>query len=299
LDFKKNRGYDIVKNKTREFRKMLEGDKAILMPAVLDALTARVAEQEGFKAVSIGGQPITATRLALPDLSFLSLQEMCLEARRISSAIGIPILVDADTGYGNALNVARTVKELENAGASALFIEDQVFPKACGHTLVKQVISREEMKAKIRAACKARENPDLVMVARTDSRTTHGFSEAVERANEFAKAGADAIFVEAPRSVEELRKLPKLVEAPLLVNLIEGGRTPLLSFAELDEMGFRLVVHSQTLLLSHARRAREVLSLLKKTGSTQGTELLEFEKLQELIGLPEMREFEKQVSEGK
>ncbi|MGI0011506.1 MAG: isocitrate lyase/PEP mutase family protein, partial [Nitrosopumilaceae archaeon] len=222
-------------------RKLLyDNSKPLVVPGVYDAIGARIAQKIGFEAMFQTGYGTSATLLGMPDYGFIGATETVENARRICSAVSAPVIVDADTGYGNPLSVWKIVKELESAGASGIFLEDQKWPKRCGHMAGKEVIPKEEYAEKLRAALDARKSKDFIIVARTDARATEGLDAAIERCLQYKKIGADVIFVEAPESVAEMKKIGKSIDAPLVANMIEGGATPLLSAKMLHKMGFKL-----------------------------------------------------------
>ncbi len=256
----------------RRFRELLQGAKVLIAPGAYDALSARLVEQAGFDVCYMTGSGVANSQLGQPDLGLTSMTEMAAQAARMCSAMGLPLIADADTGYGGVLNVRRTVQEYERAGVAALHIEDQVFPKRCGHFAGKAVISQEEMVGKIRAALAARMDPDLVIIARTDSRAVEGFEAALRRAHAYEEAGADALFVEAPQSVEEIRIIASSFRVPLVANMVEGGATPLLSDGELEALGFRVVLHAGSLLRSAVLAIQETLQHLRAEGSTLAIE---------------------------
>jgi methylisocitrate lyase len=231
----------------------------IAVPGVFNALVARMAERLGFRAVYLSGAALSAST-GLPDVGLLTLTEFADEARRIAAATTLPLLCDADTGFGEALNVERTVRLLENAGAAGLHLEDQQLPKRCGHLSGKQLVAPEVMAAKVRAAVAARRDPDFVIIARTDARGVNGFDDAVQRARLYLQAGADAIFPEALENAEEFAAFARAVPAPLLANMTEFGRSPLLDFSTLAEMGYRLVLYPVTTLRSALRAAQQTLA---------------------------------------
>jgi methylisocitrate lyase len=236
-----------------------------------------------------------------PDISFLTLPEMVDHLARLTDTVDLPILVDGDTGHGGVLNVARTVREFERAGAAGLFIEDQVFPKRCGHMEGKQVVGREDMVAKIKAALDARKDPDLVITARTDALAVLGVDEAIERGNLYREAGADVIFVEAPRSVEEMRRINREVDAPTLANNVEGGKTPFLPARELEAIGYNLVIYPVSATYAAARAVTGLMEELKRTGTTAGfsDRMWQFSEFSEFIGLEEFRRQERRyLDEG-
>src|SRR5580700_3732510 len=217
-------------------RSKLEERRGLLVPGAADALSARVVASLGFEAIYITGAGVTNALLGLPDLGFISLPELAQQTSAIREAVELPIIVDADTGFGNPLNVRHAVRVLERAGANAIQIEDQVFPKRCGHFGGKQVIPVAEMTAKIKAAADARRDSDFLIVARTDARAGHGFDAAIDRAAKWIEAGADVTFVEAPETLDEVRRIPSLLPAPQIINLVPGGKTPLVGAAELASM---------------------------------------------------------------
>jgi methylisocitrate lyase len=262
---------------------------AVLMPGVYDALTARIAARIGFDVVFVSGYSVSATRLGEPDFGFVTQTEMADAARAVCRVSEAPVIVDADTGYGNPLNVIRTVGELQDAGAAGVFLEDQVWPKKCGHMAGKQVVSTEEHAAKLRAACEARGERDLFVVARTDARQPLGLEPAIERCLAYKEAGADALFVEAPHSVEELERIAEALPGPLVANMIERGVTPQLTRTELEELGFNLIVCPLAGLFAAARAVTEVLAELKAAETTAGVldRLTAFDELNQLVGLDE------------
>lgn len=251
----------------KAFRARLERGGAVLMPGAANALAARVIDQLGFEAVYISGAGLTNTYLGMPDLGFISLPEIAQHTSTVRNATELPIVVDADTGFGNALNVHHTVRTLERAGASAIQLEDQLNPKRCGHFSGKDVVDLIEARSRIKAAADARIDPNFLIVARTDACATHGFDAAIERAEAFIEEGADITFIEAPRSLENIRDIPKRLECtPQLINLVVGGKTPIIDFAELDEMGFGLVLYANVALQGALKGMHDALSLLKTDG---------------------------------
>lgn len=251
----------------RAFRSRLEKSGAILMPGAANALAARVIDQLGFEAVYISGAGLTNTNLGMPDLGFVSLPEIAQHTSAIRNSTELPIVVDADTGFGNALNVHHTVRTLERAGASAVQLEDQVNPKRCGHFAGKDVVDIIEARSRIRAAVDARQDPNFLIVARTDACATQGFEAAIERAEAFIEDGADVTFIEAPRTIDHIRDIPRrLAGKPQLVNLVVGGSTPIVDFSELDEMGFGLVLYANVALQGALKGMHDALSMLKQEG---------------------------------
>src|SRR4051794_38187532 len=262
-------------------------DRAVLMPGVYDALTARIAQRVGFDIVFISGYSVSAVRLAEPDFGFLTQSEMADTARAVCRVSDAPVIVDADTGYGNAVNVMRTVGDFQDAGAAGVFLEDQVWPKKCGHFQGKQVVSAGEHAAKIRAAADARGERDLFIVARTDARQPLGVDEAIARCLAYKEAGADALFVEAPQSVAELEQIARELPPPLVANMIERGVTPHLSRAELKELGYQLIVCPLAALYAATKAAVKVLTELKERETTAALydELTTFDEFGELVEL--------------
>jgi carboxyvinyl-carboxyphosphonate phosphorylmutase len=285
--------------KTALLRKHILDPEILVMPGAHDALSARIIEKAGFKALAIGGYPATAALMGKPDISFLTLPEMVEHLARLTDTVDIPILVDGNTGHGGVLNVARTVREFERAGAAGLFIEDQIFPKRCGHMEGKQVVGREDMVAKIKAALDARKDSDLVLTARTDALAVLGVDEAIERGNLYREAGADVIFVEAPRSVEEMRRINREVEAPTLANMVEGGKTPFLPARELESVGYNLVIYPVSATYAAARAVTDLMEELKRKGTTAGfsDRMWQFSEFSEFIGLEEFRRQERRYLE--
>ncbi len=259
----------------------------VVLPGVADALTAILAERAGFEALFLTGAGIANLHFGMPDLGLLSLQEVVDRVRPICRAVEAPVLVDADTGFGNALSVVRTVRALEEAGASGIMLEDQLSPKRCGHFEGKQVVELEEMLQKIRAFRYARRDPDLVLLARTDALAVHGLDEALRRIDAFAEAGADLAFVEAPTSLDQLRAIPKATRIPAVANMVEGGKTPLCSAEELRAMGFKGVIFANLSLRVAGAAVLEALQELRRTGTTAGLydRMLSWTDRQELVGL--------------
>jgi methylisocitrate lyase len=262
----------------------LLADRAVLMPGVYDALTARIAARVGFDLVFISGYSVSASRLGEPDFGFLTQSEMTEAARSVCRVSRAPVVVDADTGYGNALNVMRAMRDLEGVGAAGVFLEDQVWPKKCGHMRGKRVIETEEHAAKIRAA---RDASDLFIVARTDARQPLGLEAAIERCLAYKEAGADALFVEAPESVEELERIAEALPRPLVANMIERGVTPHLSRSELEQLGFNLIVCPLAGLFAAAQAVTDVLTELRERETTAGVidRMLAFDEFNELVEL--------------
>lgn len=283
-------------DKPPSLREQLEDkNRIIVLPGVFDALSARIAEQVGFEAMFQTGYGSAAALLGMPDFGFLNAGETVDNARRIIRAVSAPVMVDADTGYGNPLNVWRLVRDLESLGAAGIFLEDQVWPKRCGHMIGKDVIPRDDYLPKLRAAVEARKSKEFIIVARTDARAPLGLDEAISRAKAYRKAGADVIFVEAPRTVAELKKVADEVDAPLVANMIEDGVTPTMPARELLKLGYRVAVFPLSGLYSATYAMREVFTELKKTGETKKTRkmMVTFKDFNEFVDLQKYMDLEK------
>ena len=279
-------------------RSKLEERRGFLVPGAADALSARVIASLGFEAIYITGAGITNALLGLPDLGFISLPELAQQTSAIREAVELPILVDADTGFGNPLNVRHTVRVLERAGANAIQIEDQVFPKRCGHFNGKQVIAVEEMTAKVKAAVDARRNQDFLIIARTDARAELGFEAAIDRAGNWIDAGADVTFVEAPESIEEVRRIPALLGVPQIINMVPGGKTPIVDRAALASMGFAIVLYANTALQGAIKGMQNALSELKVQGflNESSDKIASFAERQQLVQKPLFDELARKYS---
>ena len=280
---------------------MLKEKKPLVIPGVYDAIGAKIAEKAGFNAMFQTGYGTSATLFGMPDYGFISSAETVDNARRICRAVSVPVIVDADTGYGNALSVWKLVKELESAGASGIFLEDQRWPKRCGHMQGKEVVSQEEYAEKLGAAIDARSNKNFIIVARTDARATEGLDAAIERGLYNKKLGADAIFVEAPKSIQEMKKIGKAIKAPLVANMIEGGATPLISASVLNKMGFKIILYPLSVLFANTFATINILKELKKTGTTKKlrSKLVSFDQFNDLVELRKFRKLEKRYGLSK
>jgi 2,3-dimethylmalate lyase len=278
-------------------RELLAGPGPLLAPGSYDALSARLVEQAGFDVVYMTGFGSTASLIGRPDVGLLTGTEMIDNARRIVAAVDVPVIADADTGYGNAINVVRTVQAYEQAGVAGIHLEDQVMPKKCGHMSGKAVIGPEEMAGKIRAAVAARRDPDFLLIARTDAAAVEGLDAAIARARLFADAGADVLFVEAPTSEADIEKVATQLRGltPLVFNWTEGGRTPGLSLARIAELGFSLVLFPLGTLLAATAGMRSLLATLRADGTPAAAlaGVPSFDEFTELVGLPEVRELER------
>ena len=253
----------------KSIKKLLKNkSKPLVIPGVYDALGAKIVEKVGFEAMFQTGYGTSATLFGMPDYGFIGSTETVDNARRICRATSIPVIVDVDTGYGNALTVDKLIRELEVAGASGIFLEDQKWPKRCGHMQGKEVIPKDEYAEKIQAAIDARSNKDFIIVARTDARAIEGLDNAIERGLYYKKIGADVIFIEAPKNIQEMSKIGNAIDAPLVANMIEGGVTPISSVSKLHKMGFKIILYPLSVLFSNTYASLQILQELKRSGST-------------------------------
>jgi 2-methylisocitrate lyase-like PEP mutase family enzyme len=270
-------------------RQAISERRALLVPGAANALTARIIEDLGFEAIYLTGAGLANTELAVPDIGLVTLTNLARATAAIADATSLPLIVDADTGFGNAVNVAHTVRTLERAGAAALQLEDQSFPKRCGHFAGKELIRGAEMAGKIKAAVDARRSRDCLIIARTDARAVEGLEAAIDRAQSYAVAGADATFVEAPESQAELAEIPRRLAAPQVANMVMGGKTPITTREELAAMGFGVVLYANAALQASVLAMQEVLGALRRDGSleTVSNRLASFAERQRLVGKPE------------
>lgn len=284
-------------NGAARLRELLRQPGIIMAPGAFDMVSARLVERAGFPAVYMTGFGQSASHLGLPDAGYISLPEMVERARNMVRAVKVPVIADADTGYGNELGVRRTVELYEAAGVAGLHLEDQVSPKRCGHTPGRQLVPAEEMVRKVRAAVEARRDPNLLIVARTDARTGHGMAEALRRGHLYEEGGADSVFIESSESEEELAQAAKGFKIPF-VNMADFGRTPILPVKRLAEMGFRIAIYPITTLLAAARAIEQALAGLREHGTTVPVypDLMPFKEMLELIGFPEVWELEKRYA---
>lgn len=285
-----------MKKQTSQLREMLGSKEIVVAPGVYSAFPAIIAENVGFNAVYMSGYTTSAILHGMPDLGLITMTEMVLNACRINEVVNIPIIADCDNGYGNALNVIRSVKAYEKAGVAAIQIEDQVFPKKCGHLDEKNIIKAEEMVGKIKAAQYAREDQNLLIIARTDARTVVGFDEAVNRGNLYAQAGSDIVFIESPLSEEEMIKIPQLIKAPVMANMVENGKTPILSNQDLEDMGYSLVIWPDSTAFCTARSITKTLEELKVNKTTEGIindEMITWDMFNKLVDAPKYMDLSK------
>jgi 2-methylisocitrate lyase-like PEP mutase family enzyme len=283
-------------NKCKDFQKLLHEPGSFILPGAYDAMSAKLIEETGFKAIYATGAGISNAQLGWADVGLTSLKEVVDIVARMADVTNIPIVVDGDTGFGNAINVIRTVKEFERAGVAAIQMEDQVSPKKCGHFNGKEVISKEEMVGKIKAALDARKDENLAIMARTDAIAVNGVEDAIDRAFAYYEAGAEIIFVEAPNTVEELRQITSSLKGiPQVINLVEGGKTPLVSLKEAEEIGFKIMLCANTALRSAIKGITDSLKILKEEGSQENLLPLicTWEERQSLFKLNQIKEWEK------
>ena len=281
----------------KSIKKLLKNkSKPLVIPGVYDALGAKIVEKVGFEAMFQTGYGTSATLFGMPDYGFIGSTETVDNARRICRAVSTPVIVDVDTGYGNALTVDKLVRELEVAGASGIFLEDQKWPKRCGHMQGKEVIPKDEYAEKLQAAIDARSNKDFIIVARTDARAIEGLDNAIERGLYYKKIGADVIFIEAPKNIQEMSKIGNAIDAPLVANMIEGGVTPISSVSKLHKMGFKIILYPLSVLFSSTYSSLQILRELKRSGSTVKLKknMVNFDQFNEIVELSKYKKLEKQ-----
>jgi carboxyvinyl-carboxyphosphonate phosphorylmutase len=277
---------------TTRFRQRLAQPGLIVAPGAYDGLSAKLIEQTGFDVVYATGGGISRS-CGYPDIGLLTMTEVLMYLRWIVEATSLPVIGDCDTGYGNALNVMRAVREFERTGVAAFHLEDQITPKRCGHYEGKEVVSCEEMCKKLEAALEARTDPDLVIIARTDAKAMHGLDEAIRRGQAYAKVGADMIFIEAPRDRDELQRIADEIDRPLVANMVKGGKTPLLSAAELEALGYKLAIFASDVQRAAIYGMREVLKVLQRDGTPAVfTQTIDFPERDAIIGIAEMQRLE-------
>ena len=282
-------------NQRQTFQQLLKRDKLLVAPGCFDGLSARLVQEAGFEAAYLSGGAV-ARSMGLPDIGLVTMSEVIERAAQVVAAVKIPVIADADTGYGNAINLVRTVREFERVGVAAIHIEDQITPKRCGHLEGKEVISLAEMEKKIEAAMASRSDPDLAIIARTDARAVHGLEDAIRRGRAFARLGVSAVFVEAPQSETELEEIPRaLPNVPLLVNVFKGGKTPMLPVERLQQLGYRIAIYPSETQRAGIYAMRRALSLLKQEGTTEAMDeaLTTFKERDKIVGLDDWEELER------
>ncbi|HEX2932339.1 MAG TPA: oxaloacetate decarboxylase [Candidatus Binatia bacterium] len=283
-------------NPRQTLKQLLRRDKLLVAPGCFDGLSARLVQEAGFEAAYLSGGAV-ARSMGIPDIGLVTMSETIERAAQVISVVNIPVIADADTGYGNAVNLVRTVREYERVGVAAIHIEDQITPKRCGHLDGKEVISIEEMAKKLEAALAARGDPDFCIIARTDARGVNGLDDAIERGRAFARLGVDALFIEAPQSEEELAEIPRrLPGIPLLVNVFKGGKTPMLPMERLQVMGYRIAIYPSETQRAAIYAMRNALSTLKREGTTESIDdtLTTFKERDRVVGLDDWQKIEKE-----
>jgi 2,3-dimethylmalate lyase len=278
-----------------DFRARLAKKELLVAPGVFDGISARIADQMGFEALYMTGYGTVASHLGLPDAGIASYTDMVSRVKVLAETARTPLMADGDTGYGGLLNVQYTVRGYEAAGAIAIQLEDQEFPKKCGHMLGRRVVPLDDMVDKIKVAVASRDSADFLIIARTDARTTHGLDEALRRADAYAKAGADILFVESPESLEEMRTIGRSFDKPLMANMVEGGRTPLADRKTLEEIGYSIAIFPGLGFLAAGAALQKVYRHLKEHGSSVGSDapLYKFAEFSDLMGFREVTEFDK------
>lgn len=282
-------------NPRKVFKQLLQGKRLLVAPGCFDGLSARLVEEAGFEAAYLSGGAV-ARSMALPDIGLVTMSEIIERAAQVAVAVTIPIIADADTGYGNAINLVRTVREFERTGVAAIHIEDQITPKRCGHLEGKEVISLAEMEKKIEAALASRADPNLAIIARTDARAVYGLKDAIGRGRAFARMGVDAVFIEAPQSEAELKTIARsLPDVPLMVNMFKGGKTPLVAVSKLQQMGYRIAIFPSDIQRAAIYAMRKALHHLRLQGSTRAMdhELTTFKERDRIVGLPDWEKLER------
>ena len=283
-------------NSRQLLKQLFKRDRLLVAPGCFDGLSARLVEEAGFEAAYLSGGAV-ARSMGIPDIGLVTMSEVIDRAAQVVAAVKIPIIADADTGYGNAVNLVRSVREFERTGVAAIHIEDQITPKRCGHLDGKEVIPLAEMEKKLQAALASRSDPDFLIIARTDARGVHGFDDAIRRGRAFAELGVDAVFVEAPQSEAELEEITRaLPDVPLLVNVFKGGKTPMLPVDRLQQMGYRIAIYPSETQRAAIHAMRQALGLLKREGTTEKMDdaLTTFKERDKVVGLDEWQRLEKQ-----
>lgn len=274
---------------SKRLKDLLRRDEFVLVPGCFNALSARLIEQAGFEAIYISGAGTASNYLGFPDIGLMTMTEILENARNIVNVTALPVICDCDTGFGNAINMIRTVREFEAAGLAGIQVEDQIMPKKCGHTEGKQLVSKEEMVQKIQAAVDTRKDPNFVLIIRTDAIAVNGLDDALDRAKAYEEAGADVIFVEAPRNTDEMKRISSTIHAPLVANMVEhGGKTPILSAQDLKKLGYKMAIYPCSLWMASIKSMQELLLVLKKDGVTSrfAPKMVSFQEMFELVDLP-------------
>jgi len=283
-------------NPRQTLKQLLKRNQLLVAPGCFDGLSARLVQEAGFEAAYLSGGAV-ARSMGIPDIGLVTMSETIERAAQVIAAVNIPIIADADTGYGNAVNLVRTVREFERVGVAAIHIEDQITPKRCGHLDGKEVISLAEMERKLEAALATRTDADFCIIARTDARGVNGFDDAIERGRAFARLGVDAIFVEAPQSEKELTQIPRLIpNVPILVNVFKGGKTPMLPMGRLEKMGYRIAIYPSETQRAAIHAMRRALDTLKREGTTESIDdsLTTFKERDRVVGLDDWQKIERQ-----
>ena len=280
-------------NAMTTFRQLVKSERPLVLPGAHDAISARLIQRAGFKAYFIGGFPLVGARFGVPDIGLLALGEIGAGIRDTMAASDLPVLVDADNGYGDVKNVVYTTNFYEKLGAQAVFLEDQASPKRCGHIAGKQLLSVQQMEANIRAASENRINPDTFIIARTDARELFGLDEALRRGEHYARAGADGLFIEAPTTIDEMERIAKALDVPQMANMLEGGRTPLLTPKHLEELGFRIAIYGISALMHAVRAMEDLLAKLARGDISFVGGGVSFEDYKSIVGFAGWAEIEK------
>ena len=283
-------------NSRQLLKQLFKRDRLLVAPGCFDGLSARLVEEAGFEAAYLSGGAV-ARSMGIPDIGLVTMSEVIDRAAQVVAAVKIPIIADADTGYGNAVNLVRSVREFERTGVAAIHIEDQITPKRCGHLDGKEVIPLAEMEKKLQAALASRSDPDFSIIERTDARGVHGLDDAIRRGRAFSELGVDAVFVEAPQSEAELEEIPRAqANVPLLVNVFKGGKTPMLPVERLQQMGYRIAIYPSETQRAAIHAMRQALGLLKREGTTEKMDdaLTTFKERDKVVGLDEWQQLEKQ-----
>ena len=282
---------------SKKLRTLLKDNKSIVVPGVHDPMSAKIFQDAGFPVLFTGGFSLSASTLGVPDIGLLTMSENIERVRRVTNTINVPLIADMDTGYGSPLNVIRTVQECVNVGVAGIILEDQSWPKKCGHMEGKSVISNEEHVEKIKAAVHARGDSELVIIARTDSRATHSLEEAIRRGKNLEESGADVIFIEAPQTEEEIRTIGKEIKLPMLINLIEGGKTPNLPISDLEELGFKIILYPLTSIFATAYSMQKLATHVRSKKTTGGyNKILTFKEFENVVDLQKYKDLDSKFS---